>query len=163
MTSMHGNLHCPVCRAKWDKNNVPFQVLPQQQNNSGGIPPHFSFPSQQLPIWPYQSMEELEYPPEPPTFSDDEPLPSFTSPVQSSSHQNITLKTHTESSAISAAESSPIFSVLVRIGAPPLQDSEGHGRTPIDLVTVLDVSGRHKAFHSQASCHVCRRKLGAFI
>ncbi|XP_024159156.1 E3 ubiquitin-protein ligase WAV3 [Rosa chinensis] len=138
----HGNLYCPICRAKWNKDNVPFQVSPPQNNNSAAIPPHIPFPSQQQTRWyQYPSMQEPEYPPEPPTFSDDEPLQSSTSPIQSLVPRKITLKTHTESSAISAAESSPNFPVLVSIRAPHLNDSEGHGRTPIDLVTVLDVSG----------------------
>ncbi|XP_062016214.1 E3 ubiquitin-protein ligase WAV3-like [Rosa rugosa] len=138
----HGNLCCPICRAKWNKDNVPFQVPPPQNNNSAAIPPHIPFPSQQQPRWyQYPSMQEPEYPPEPPTFSDDEPLQSSTSPIQSLVPQKITLKTHTESPAISAAQLSSNFPVLVSICAPPLNDSEGHGRTPIDLVTVLDVSG----------------------
>ncbi|KAM5587249.1 hypothetical protein ABKV19_005935 [Rosa sericea] len=138
----HGNLCCPICRAKWNKDNVPFQVPPPQNNNSAAIPPHIPFPSQQQPRWyQYSSMQEPEYPPEPPTFSDDEPLQSSTSPIQSLVPQKITLKTHTESPAISAAQLSSYFPVLVSICAPPLNDSEGHGRTPIDLVTVLDVSG----------------------
>ncbi|KAL6197026.1 hypothetical protein ACLB2K_032639 [Fragaria x ananassa] len=37
-------------------------------------------------------------------------------------------------------ESNSKFPVLVSIRAPPLKDCEGHGRTPIDLVTVLDIS-----------------------
>ncbi|KAK9937069.1 hypothetical protein M0R45_013886 [Rubus argutus] len=131
----NGNLCCPVCQAKWNKDNVPFQVPPPQQNNMGGIP----VSSPLLHHWNYP--QEPKYPPEPPSFCDDEPLPSSTSPIQSCLPQNITVKTHTESSAISAAESSPNFPVLVSICAPPLQDSEGQGRTPIDLVTVLDISG----------------------
>ncbi|KAM5587251.1 E3 ubiquitin-protein ligase WAV3 [Rosa sericea] len=107
----HGNLCCPICRAKWDKNNVPFQVPPLQQNNLGAH-----------------------------GFADDEPLP-FTSPAQSSGPQNVTIKTHTETSAIPAADSRPQYPVLVSICAPPLQDPDGEVRTPIDLVTVLDVSG----------------------
>ncbi|XP_040363116.1 E3 ubiquitin-protein ligase WAV3 isoform X1 [Rosa chinensis] len=107
----HGNLCCPICRAKWDKNNVPFQVPPLQQNNLGAH-----------------------------GFADDEPLP-FTSPAQSSVPQNVTIKTHTETSAIPAADSRPQYPVLVSICAPPLQDPDGEVRTPIDLVTVLDVSG----------------------
>nr|XP_011460448.1 PREDICTED: uncharacterized protein LOC105349370 isoform X1 [Fragaria vesca subsp. vesca] len=131
-----GNLHCPVCQAKWNKDNVPFQVPPPQNNNMGT-----HFPSQQPTRWCYPQHQYMQEPPEPLTFSDDEPLPQCTSSIQSSAPQNITVKTHTESSAISCAESIPNFPVLVSILAPPLQDSEGHGRTPIDLVTVLDVSG----------------------
>ncbi|KAJ6833766.1 putative RING zinc finger and VWF domain family protein isoform X2 [Iris pallida] len=142
----HGNLCCPVCGAKWNKDNVPFQAPPLQQNNTAArIPPNTPVSSPQLPRRSYLRplpAEEPRYPPEPPTFSDDEPLlSSSTAPTGSSVPQNITVKTHTESSAIPAAESSPNFPVLVSIRAPPLKDPEGHGRTPVDLVTVLDVSG----------------------
>ncbi|KAK9937058.1 hypothetical protein M0R45_013875 [Rubus argutus] len=117
----HGNFCCPICRAKWDKVNVPFQAPNNsedpQRNNLGRIHPH----------------------PEPLSFSDDEPLQS-TSPTQSSGTQSVTIKIHTEFPAISASESSPKFPVLVSIGAPSLEDPNGHG-TPIDLVAVLDVSG----------------------
>lgn len=128
----HGNPCCPVCGAKWNKDNVPFQAPPLQQNNTARNTP---VSSPQLPRRSYHQS------PEPPTFSDDEPLPSPTTPIESSVPQNITVKTHTESSAIPAAESNPRFPVLVSIRAPPLKDPEGHGRTPVDLVTVLDVSG----------------------
>ncbi|KAM5587252.1 E3 ubiquitin-protein ligase WAV3 [Rosa sericea] len=108
----HGNLCCPACRAKWNKNNLPFQVPPLQQNNKSKH-----------------------------GFADDEPLSSATLLQTSSGPQNVTIKTHTETSAISAAESRPHYPVLVSICAPPLQDPDGEGRTPIDLVTILDVSG----------------------
>ncbi|KAM5587255.1 E3 ubiquitin-protein ligase WAV3-like [Rosa sericea] len=174
----HGNLSCPICRAIWDKHNVPFQpnnwtTSPSQQNKSGD-PPHpwgifrqqhnlggnspnisFSFQRQQLPhqtyhqysyqqpSWNYPSfpfVQQPQAPPEPTSFSDDEPL-LCTSPIQSNDPQAITIKTQTESLAISAAESHPRYPVLVSICAPSLQDTDGHGSTPVDLVTVLDVSG----------------------
>ncbi|KAK9937056.1 hypothetical protein M0R45_013873 [Rubus argutus] len=157
----HGNLCCPICRAIWNKDNVPFQqnnstTFPQI-SNSGGNPPSitFSFQRQQQPLntyphlqyqpprWNYPSFQFGQQPqafPEPSSFSDDEPLLSI-SPTQSSAPQDITITTQTETLAISAAESPPSFPVLVSICAPSLQDLDGHGRTPIDLVTVLDVSG----------------------
>ncbi|KAL6206338.1 hypothetical protein ACLB2K_023586 [Fragaria x ananassa] len=108
----YGNLCCPICRAKWDKNNVPFQVPPLQQNNLGAH-----------------------------GFADDEPRPSTTPAAQSSGPQNVTIKTHTETSSIPAADSRRQYPILVSICAPALQDPDGEARTPIDLVTVLDVSG----------------------
>ncbi|KAL6206334.1 hypothetical protein ACLB2K_023582 [Fragaria x ananassa] len=137
----YGNLHCPVCRAKWDKTNVPFQVSPPKRTRTSVVSPML----QQLQHWNYPHYPEYSFeqqqqdPPEPLTFADDEPLLSSTSPVQSSAHQNLTVKTYTECSAISAAESNSKFPVLVSIRAPPLKDCERHGCTPIDLVTVLDV------------------------
>lgn len=78
---------------------------------------------------------------EPLNFSDDEPLPS-TSPSRFSGPQNVAIRTYTEYSAIPVAECRPTFPVLVSVRAPPLLGgANSHGRTPIDLVTVLDVSG----------------------
>ncbi|KAL6198579.1 hypothetical protein ACLB2K_028368 [Fragaria x ananassa] len=74
-------------------------------------------------------------------FDDDETLSSAALP-QSSGPQNVTIKTYTETSAIPAADSRPQYPVLVSICAPPLQDPDGESRTPIDLVTVLDVGRR---------------------
>nr|XP_011460447.1 PREDICTED: uncharacterized protein LOC105350353 [Fragaria vesca subsp. vesca] len=73
-------------------------------------------------------------------FDDDEPL-SSAALSQSSGPHNVTIKTYTETSAIPAADSRPQYPVLVSICAPPLQDPDSEARTPIDLVTVLDVSG----------------------
>ncbi|CAL2252631.1 unnamed protein product [Prunus armeniaca] len=132
----HGNLCCPICRSKW--NAVPFQApttaADPQQNNLGQIHTNVYHRHQShLPLQPRVH-------PEPLSFSDDEPLPS-TSPTRLSGPQTVAIKSYTEYSAISVAESRPTFPVLVSIRAPPLQDANDHGRTPIDLVTVLDVSG----------------------
>ncbi|CAL9016157.1 unnamed protein product [Prunus brigantina] len=132
----HGNLCCPICRSKW--NAVPFQAptnaADPQQNNLGQIHTNVYHRHQShLPLQPRVH-------PEPLSFSDDEPLPS-TSPTRLSGPQTVAIKSYTEYSAIPVAESRPTFPVLVSIRAPPLQDANDHGRTPIDLVTVLDVSG----------------------
>ncbi|KAL6197035.1 hypothetical protein ACLB2K_032648 [Fragaria x ananassa] len=74
-------------------------------------------------------------------FADDEPLPSTTPAAQPLGPRKVTIKTHTETTAIPAADSRPQYPALVSICAPPLEDPDGEGRTPIDLVTVLDVSG----------------------
>ena len=103
-------------------------------------PPQFTFPLQQSPSFSTRRNYPRYSHPEQTSFSDDEPLQP-TSPTQSSRSQNVTIKTQTEFLAISAAESCPHFPVLVSIRAPALQDPDGEGHTPIDLVTVLDVSG----------------------
>lgn len=81
----YGNLHCPVCRAKWDKTNVPFQVSPPKRTRTSVVSPML----QQLQHWNYPHYPEYSFkqqqqdPPEPLTFADDEPLHSSISPVQS--------------------------------------------------------------------------------
>ncbi|KAL6198572.1 hypothetical protein ACLB2K_028361 [Fragaria x ananassa] len=157
--SQHGSHRCPICAANWDKDSVPFQVPPPQPNNLGGFPsfsfqfhpkPHSTSPLNSFGTFnPFQQhpssalnpfTQQFQDPREPASYFDDEPL-LITSPTQSSGPQKVTIRTHTETPAISAAESRPQFPVLVSIRSPALQDPDGHGRTPIDLVTVLDVSG----------------------
>lgn len=82
--------------------------------------------------------------PEPLRFSDDEPLPSITVDQTSSSavHPEIVLKAFPEYSAVAASETMSRFAVLVGVRAPPLSEDARHReRAPIDLVTVLDISG----------------------
>ncbi|KAI3473396.1 hypothetical protein Pfo_031425 [Paulownia fortunei] len=77
----------------------------------------FKFPNLNPPV----------FEPEPLQFSDDEPLPADIPQRQ----------------AFAASESIPHFAVLVGIRAPPSlsEDARQIQRAPIDLVTVLDVSG----------------------
>lgn len=85
-------------------------------------------------------------PREPPHFSDDEPLP-INSPTASTTTpraqlQTVVLKALPEFAALGRSESSTSFTVLVGVRAPPLRDNPcSVTRAPIDLVTVLDVSG----------------------
>ncbi|KAL9386845.1 hypothetical protein Peur_019969 [Populus x canadensis] len=128
----HGNLKCPICRSKW--KDVPFQAPRNAPNfqRAGSLHAHVS-PYNVPPV-----QIEAEH------FSDDEVL-SDVSPDQSLSSRPhaITVKTFTEYPAVSASESFSKFGVLVRILAPPLDNTLPHhrARAPIDVVTVLDVSG----------------------
>ncbi|GFP94258.1 uncharacterized protein sll0103 [Phtheirospermum japonicum] len=123
----HGNYLCPVCRAKW--NVLPF-LMPR-------VSPNVTM-SSQVPPPPPPAVEH-----EPLQFSDDEPLPPVTTdPTSNASLQNVVIKTVPELHAVAASESLDDFAVLVRLRAPPLPDDARQvQRAPIDLVTVLDVSG----------------------
>ncbi|KAJ6714247.1 hypothetical protein OIU85_025818 [Salix viminalis] len=129
----HGNLRCPVCRSKW--KDVPFQApknVPSFQR-SGSL--HAHVPSYRAPN---ASPVHIE----PDHFSDDEVIPDVSQGQSSSSRPHaITVKTLPEYPAVSASESFSNFGVLVRVLAPPLDNSLPHHRAPIDIVTVLDVSG----------------------
>ncbi|CAI9773025.1 unnamed protein product [Fraxinus pennsylvanica] len=135
----HGNYNCPICRAKW--NCLPFTMpnfdanipLPQ-------IPTSFSNVSQQQVLPPPPSERESL------VFSDDEPLPTITDDPTSSASltglQSVNIKSIPERPVIAASESISPFAVLVGVRAPPFSDNARHlERAPIDLVTVLDVSG----------------------
>ncbi|KAJ4832086.1 hypothetical protein Tsubulata_009861 [Turnera subulata] len=128
----HGNLVCPVCRSEW--KDLPFQAPANAfdpQRNAAGRARVSPYTNNARPILP-----ESEH------FSDDEPISVV--PVDSSSpppSQTLTLKSFPEYPALLASDCLPKFGVLVHIRAPPLDDISSHRRAPIDLVTVLDVSG----------------------
>ncbi|KAJ6703363.1 CALCIUM-ACTIVATED CHLORIDE CHANNEL REGULATOR [Salix viminalis] len=129
-STRHGNLKCPICRSKW--KDVPFQAPRNVPNfqRTGSV--HAHVPRYNAP--PVQI--EAEH------FSDDEVLSDVPSDESLSSRpQAITVKTFTEYPAVSASESFSKFGVLARVRAPPLDNTLAHQRAPIDVVTVLDVSG----------------------
>ncbi|KAK4440304.1 E3 ubiquitin-protein ligase WAV3 [Sesamum alatum] len=146
----HGNYLCPICRSKWKE--IPLQLASANADanrNAAGrarvspyqapfadYPANYSRPQQQLP--PHR--------PEPVRYNDDEPLPaSSTDPMMSAScapSNNVSVKTIPEFPAVAAPQSVSDFAVLVGVRAPPLIDGARQcERAPIDLVTVLDVSG----------------------
>ncbi|KAK1290733.1 hypothetical protein QJS10_CPB18g02092 [Acorus calamus] len=104
----------------------------------------------------------LRQPTEPSTFDDDEPLLDLqsnlvhesSSPVKAEVHSKVMeIKTYPEFSAVQRSSSKENFSVLINLKAPVASASQIHGqsltysstsqasRTPVDLVTVLDISG----------------------
>ncbi|XP_073124622.1 E3 ubiquitin-protein ligase WAV3-like isoform X2 [Henckelia pumila] len=137
----YGNYVCPVCRAKW--NDLPFTVPSYNPNVKDNFNPNpdNQVPQPQVPVRS-RSISERE----PILFSDDEPLPSVTVDAASSASpadlQNVSVKAIPERPAIASSESVPEFAVLVGIRAPSLSEHiHQFHRAPIDLVTVLDVSG----------------------
>ncbi|XP_011096891.2 uncharacterized protein LOC105175944 [Sesamum indicum] len=146
----HGNYLCPICRSKWKE--IPLQLPSANADpnrNAAGrarvspyqapfedYPANYSRPQQQLP--PHR--------PEPVRYADDEPLPvSSMDPMMSAPcapSNNVFVKAIPEFPAVAAPESVSDFAVLVGVRAPPLlDDARQYERAPIDLVTVLDVSG----------------------
>lgn len=129
---------CPVCGTKW--KDTPFTV--PNFPSLAPIPQPFPLISRvsPRPQFPVQPVFESE------TFSDDEPLPeNVTDPTSSGSTtglEKVTIKAVPERPAVGASESLSEFAVLVGLKAPSLSDDgRNFQRAPIDLVTVLDVSG----------------------
>ncbi|XP_022873551.1 uncharacterized protein LOC111392433 isoform X2 [Olea europaea var. sylvestris] len=146
----HGNYLCPICRSKWKE--IPFQ-LPNVSSdpycNAAGqarVSPYHA------PLEDYPSNYSRVLQPslttfsEPLQYSDDEPLLAISadlSSLPSSAHpNNVTVKAFPEFPAVAVSESVSGFAVLVGVLAPPILDDARYiDRAPIDLVTVLDVSG----------------------
>ncbi|TVU48412.1 hypothetical protein EJB05_08048 [Eragrostis curvula] len=140
----HGHLVCPLCNAQWRElpsvpPTQPLTTVPPtlpQQPPPRGQPMHFVQP----PLQPAQ--QEV--------FDDDEQVePTFSHQSQrqaeAASRGSLIVKTHTEYSAIARESSHENFAVLVHVKAPSITEGEGAvsdaQRAPLDLVTVLDVSG----------------------
>ncbi|KAI3472632.1 hypothetical protein Pfo_030971 [Paulownia fortunei] len=144
----HGNYLCPVCRATW--NDLPFFMPNFNANVNNNSTEHGPFHYSPNPFFQVPQPQPPVRPPvfeqEPLQFSDDEPLPAViadpTSTASPAGLQNVSIKAIPERQAVAASESIPHFAVLVGLRAPPLSEDERQiQRAPIDLVTVLDVSG----------------------
>ncbi|KAH0925098.1 hypothetical protein HID58_017354, partial [Brassica napus] len=115
----HGNQVCPVCRAKWKE--IPMQ--------------HPPYLLHRLPT-PRRVMNQGRVlPPEPSMFNDDEPLEQQLAFPGKSLKKMMELKIHPEVSSVPRGESRVKFDVLVHLRAA------GMVTAPLDLVTVLDISG----------------------
>lgn len=167
----HGNQICPVCRAKWKeipfkspvadvsrgrmRNNRVTLPLPQDDTWMSVLrrlsPPRVDARRHVLPCFPSS---------EPTIFDDDELVSwepdtretsSCSNPSESHSSAALDVKAYPELSALSRSASHCNFNVLVHIKAPHAIGREDVGaglpltsqqsRAPVDLITVLDVSG----------------------
>lgn len=162
----HGNHVCPVCRAKWKE--IPFQGLPSSGSphetrvNPGNwlqddghmhilrLLPRAGSSNRLHHVTPFFHNSE------PSIFNDDEPLDNLTEAAEDSQQEcmrTVEIKAYSEFSEIPQSASEENFTILIHLKAPlakTLQTSNNnfHGndgsrtsRAPIDLITVLDVSG----------------------
>ncbi|KAL1189009.1 E3 ubiquitin-protein ligase WAV3 [Cardamine amara subsp. amara] len=156
----HGNQVCPVCRAKWKE--IPMQqptfdlpyLFARSYNNDAAISLVHRLPT------PRRVMNQGRVlAPEPLMFNDDEPLEQqlvFSGKSYNDALGNnhpvrmMDLKIYPEVSAVPRAESREKFDVLVHLRAAAMVTGNAdslnnqisrYPRAPIDLVTVLDISG----------------------
>lgn len=167
----HGNQICPVCRAKWKEIPFQGPTLDSQlgrarinpvdwpQNNDNvmtvirRLPPPRSNSSRHV--------APLFQAPEPAIFNDDESLDHQTissdggfsnkSPTDCDDQRKVSIKTYTEVSTVLKSSKLDGFTVLLHLKAPVsnswLNPSRNDAkisqtsRAPVDLVTVLDISG----------------------
>ncbi|XP_022140779.1 uncharacterized protein LOC111011359 [Momordica charantia] len=164
----HGNQICPVCRAKWKE--IPFQSpIPDCANarpriNPVGFAqddPWMSIVQRMPPPRPdtTRQISTLFHGPEPVVYDDDEVLDHPTDATERNTSNDgatdrscidkVEVKTYPETSAVPRSVSHDHFSVLVHIKAPLSNATRNQAafpsnqpsRAPVDLVTVLDVSG----------------------
>ncbi|CAH9077305.1 unnamed protein product [Cuscuta europaea] len=145
----HGNQVCPICRAKWKE--IPL-LCP-----SSDPPPPSPRRTRVNPVYPLHQNQNIAIP-EPTVFDDDESLdgqPGSTHIIGDKEERKMTISMFPEVPSVSRFSALDNFTVLVHLKAPPPSDSGNKmgcinrphktaaktPRTPIDLVTVLDISG----------------------
>jgi Mg-chelatase subunit ChlD len=149
----HGNHVCPVCWAKWKE--IPFNrslssIVPCGRGGQARLPQQSGYMAllRQVPNHQQQGPDLVTS--EPADFNDDEPLQKMES-ANIGSSRTVEIKTYSEFSAIQQS-SQDDFAVLIHLKAPyanPEQvtsrsvnaTSIATSRAPVDLVSVLDVSG----------------------
>ncbi|KAK6163356.1 hypothetical protein DH2020_000220 [Rehmannia glutinosa] len=157
----HGKQSCPVCRAKWKE--IPLQSsnstdkslgrarlntlsLPQDDASTHG--PLRLIPSPRA--GPTRQIAPLFHSAEPVVFDDDDEVASNPNISSCKNVQDdrftgaVEVKTYPEVSAVPKSKSHDNFSILIHLKAP-ISEIDGANsqisRAPVDLVTVLDVSG----------------------
>ncbi|KNA16456.1 hypothetical protein SOVF_089170 [Spinacia oleracea] len=160
----HGNRICPVCRAKWTE--IPFYGQTSEalrgnlrDNSVNGNRDNPLITLQQFPL-PQPDFNQNISPTyrvaEPAIFDDDDLIDEQHSFREQSAHdasddssnRRVEIRTCAEVSAIAKSASYNNFTVLIHLKAPVARisyndanASSQNSRAPVDLVTVLDVSG----------------------
>ncbi|KAL6912289.1 hypothetical protein ACP4OV_001094 [Aristida adscensionis] len=165
----HGSNSCPVCRIKWKE--LPFRgplaaELPQGNgriNPINGINGHQNGGHMTIlrPLPRARSSGRLHHltsllpDTDPSIFNDDEPLDSLseaTEDPQQGCLSTMEIKTYPEFTEVPENVSERNFTVLIHLKAPLARNLQAHSslgdgnglnktRAPVDLITVLDVSG----------------------
>ncbi|KAF8780057.1 hypothetical protein HU200_001708 [Digitaria exilis] len=146
----HGNLICPICRAEWkeipgaqpaDASYGRARVSPLNWPQDEG---HMAVVRRLPHTYSGSLQEHLPFfrTPEEGIFNDDEhiDLQSDTADEHNAVTGSVEIKTYSEFPAIQQSVALDVFSILIHLKAPKSSHSV-HSRAPLDLVTVLDVSG----------------------
>ncbi|XP_015692358.1 E3 ubiquitin-protein ligase WAV3-like [Oryza brachyantha] len=157
----HGNYFCPVCRAKWKE--IPFNRSLSSNIPHGRIGVNRARLTQQdanlallHQVPNHHQRVRRPHTSEPADFNDDEPLqqPEVFNNLNVRSTKTAEISTYPEFSGIPQSSSKDDFAILIHLKAPSADPYQGTGRlanessvessrsrAPVDLVTVLDVSG----------------------
>ena len=147
----HGNHICPICRAEWKE--LPFQgAQPADATHGRARVSPVNWPQddghmtvvRRLSHTDSENLQE-QFPvfrtPEADIFNDDEHIDLQPEMAEYNAVTgSVEIKTYSEFQAIQQSVAQKVFSILIRLKAPKSLDSV-NSRAPLDLVTVLDVSG----------------------
>uniref|UniRef100_A0ACD5URE0 Uncharacterized protein n=1 Tax=Avena sativa TaxID=4498 RepID=A0ACD5URE0_AVESA len=157
----HGNHVCPVCRAKWKEiplNRSLSLNVPQGRVgiNRVQLPQQDAYVALLHQVPNRQRGVHRLHTSEPTDFNDDEPLQQAEASdnLNFRSTKTAEISTYPEFSSIPQSSSQDGFSVLIHLKAPGAISDQATGRlvnessvrppnrrAPVDLVTVIDVSG----------------------
>ncbi|VAH34101.1 unnamed protein product [Triticum turgidum subsp. durum] len=157
----HGNHVCPVCRAKWKEiplNRSLSSNIPDGRRGINGVqlPQQDAYVALLHQVPNRQQGVRRLHTSEPTDFNDDEPLQQTeaTDSLNSRSKKTAEISTYPEFSSIPQSSSQAGFSVLIHLKAPSASSDQvtgrlvnessvrsPSGRAPVDLVTVIDISG----------------------
>ncbi|XP_062205895.1 E3 ubiquitin-protein ligase WAV3-like isoform X2 [Phragmites australis] len=144
----HGNKVCPICRAVWKE--LPFQgplLVDAAAHGTARVNPS-DWPQGRLPRADTVNRRD-QFPvfrtPESAFFNDDEQINLQSEPVGGGRDgdeipASVEIMTYTEFPAIQESVTQENFAILIHLKAPHAPASVS-SRAPLDLVTVLDVSG----------------------
>ncbi|KAL9672524.1 hypothetical protein QQ045_028775 [Rhodiola kirilowii] len=147
----HGNKPCPICRTQW--KDVPFQALSTNtmssvQIQTAVVPQNAALPRRSSGLLGFRNMSQglrRFQVQEPLVFDDDEYVSNEGNgrglSGNDSAERFIEVDMHPEVSDVSGSSVHNNFNVLVHVKAPYREISSGQSRVPVDIVTVLDVSG----------------------
>jgi hypothetical protein len=162
----HGSSSCPVCRIKWKE--LPFQgplpselpqgnarINPVNGYQNGGHMTILRPVPRARSSGRLHHLTPLLHDNDPSTYNDDEPLDLLceaTEDLQQGSLRTVEIKAYPEFTEVPENDSERSFTVLIHLKAPLAQNlqvssSTGNAngintsRAPVDLITVLDVSG----------------------
>lgn len=151
----HGNHICPICRAEWKE--LPFQGTQPADATHGRArvsPVNWAQDDGHMAVirrlnhsysWNLHDHFPVFRTPEADIFNDDEhiDLQSETVDNYDAVTGSVEIKTYTEFQAIQESVTQKVFAILIHLKALKSSDSVD-SRAPLDLVTVLDVSGSMK-------------------
>uniref|UniRef100_A0ACD5UBZ6 Uncharacterized protein n=1 Tax=Avena sativa TaxID=4498 RepID=A0ACD5UBZ6_AVESA len=157
----HGNHVCPVCRAKWKEiplNRSLSLNVPQGRVgvNRAQLPQQDAYVALLHQVPNRQRGVRRLHTSEPTDFNDDEPLQQAETfdNLNFRSTKTAEISTYPEFSSFPQSSSQDGFSVLIHLKAPSASSDQATGRlvnessvrppnrrAPVDLVTVIDVSG----------------------
>ncbi|KAL9241246.1 hypothetical protein vseg_015377 [Gypsophila vaccaria] len=131
-----GNRTCPVCLAQWKEIPLQIRTCGPREKLRGNMVSLTGVEHSMISLLPQRN----GFTAEPEIFDDDDVVIEQLSTVtEQAAESKLKITTCPEVSAISNSNTFDDFTVLIHLKAPSAETSDS--RAPVDLVTVLDVSG----------------------